>query len=161
MQHSIVIRPVRAEDARAFLEVLRDSIRGVASADYPADVIEAWAPRIDEDSIAVFLENRDNEVRLVAELASEIVGIGATVPEQNELRACYVSPAGLRQGVGSCIVQELERIARESGVKRFNLLATLTAEAFYNRLGYTSDREVRHLTSTGAEMQAIEMSKEL
>ncbi len=41
---SASIREMRQEDARAFLEVHHLAVRGLAAADYPAEVIEAWAP---------------------------------------------------------------------------------------------------------------------
>ena len=38
----IMVRPMEDEDAETFLRTLRDSIREVASADYPPEVIEGW-----------------------------------------------------------------------------------------------------------------------
>ena len=76
---SIVIRPAMAEDAATFLGILSESIRGIASADYSAAVIEGWAPQVNEGSKAAFRKNPDNELRLIAELNNQAVGIGAAV----------------------------------------------------------------------------------
>lgn len=152
---------MEVEDARAYLETHRASIVGVASADYSADLLEAWAPPVTDESVAAFAGNPDDEICIVAELDGEIVGIGSVVLRLNELRACYVSPKGIRKGIGTRIVQELERIARENGVKRLSSVSTITAEPFYRSLGYTMGRKVQHVTSTGARMDAVEMSKEL
>jgi putative acetyltransferase len=40
----VVIREMRSEDARAFLDVHHAAVRGIAAKDYPLAVIEAWAP---------------------------------------------------------------------------------------------------------------------
>ena len=48
-----------------------------------------------------FYVNPDKEIRLVAEIDGEIVGMGALVIAPNELRACYVLPNAIRKGVGS------------------------------------------------------------
>ncbi len=113
----IVVRKMRDGDARSFLEVHHAAVRGIAAKDYSRAVIEDWAPLpIAETAIEGILANPDNEIRLIAEIDGEIVGIGALVLERNELRACYVTPDTSRKGVGSAIVQEIEEIAREHGL---------------------------------------------
>ena len=77
----ICVRAMRAEDARAFLEVLRDAIRGIAVADYPPEVIGAWAPLVTEEDVERVLENPDDEVRFVAESEGRIIGLGAIIPQ--------------------------------------------------------------------------------
>jgi len=156
----ISIRPAKDEDARTFLETLNKSIRGVASADYPPEVIDSWAIPIGEKSFARYLENPEGELRIIAELVGVPVGIGATVIANSELRACYVAPEGLRQGVGTVIVSELERLGKEAGVTHFHLNGTVTAEPFYNALGYQSLERVEHTTSGGARMAAVNMRKD-
>ena len=157
----VTLRPMVDKDAESFLRTLRDSIRGVASVDYPPEVIDGWAPELSEANIWQVKQNPENEVRIVAEIEGEVVGIGSTIPESNELRACYVSPRGLRKGIGSSIVRELENIARKSGVDRFTLHGTITAEPFYLSLGYQVDERITHRTSSGVEMEAVIMSKRL
>lgn len=148
-------------DAEAFVQILRDSIREVASVDYPRAVIDGWAPEVTERSIRFTVANPENELRVVAEIDGQIVGIGATMIEKRQLRACYVSPVGLRKGVGTAIVNRLEEIAKENGLNRFELDATITAEPFYQKLGYTSVRRMRHQTSAGTDMDAVFMTKNL
>ena len=80
---SIKIREMLNDDALAFLQVHHAAVRGIAAKDYP--------PEID----------------------GRIVGIGALVLAKSELRACYVAPQTARRGVGSALMHELERIARD------------------------------------------------
>lgn len=155
----ISIRSAGGADARIFLETLNRSIREVASADYAPEVIEAWVIPIDEKSLSRYAENPEGELRIIAELDGAPVGIGATVIANSELRACYVASEGLRQGVGTALVYELERLGKASGLTHFLLSGTITAEAFYNSLGYRSLKRIEHTTSGGARMAAVEMSK--
>jgi putative acetyltransferase len=157
----ICVRAMRAEDARAFLEVLRDAIRGIAVADYPPEVIGAWAPLVTEEDVERVLENPDDEVRFVAESEGRIVGLGAIIPQNSELRACYVAPEGARQGVGTAIVRELEREACERGLTFLQLDSSLTAEPFYRSLGYVSEGRFAHRLSSGQLMASVKMRKEL
>jgi putative acetyltransferase len=157
------VRPMRPEDARAFLEVHHASVRGLAAADYPPAVIEAWAPMpVSDASIANVAANPDNEVRIVAEAGGTVLGLGVLIPEKRELRACYVSPAAARRGVGTALVRELERIARAHGVAALRLNSSLSAEPFYRALGYTVHGRGEHrLRGTGPPMACVKMEKRL
>lgn len=113
---AITIRKMCLGEARSFLAVHHAAVRGIAARDYPPAVVEDWAPLpIDDKAIERFLRNPDGEIRLVAEVDGTIVGVGALVPERGELRACYVAPEAARTGIGSALVREIERIARERG----------------------------------------------
>ena len=158
----VSIRAMRSEDARRFHEIQRESVRGIASRDYPTAVIEAWAPLpISDEVVERFLSNRDGEMRLIAELDGQAVGIGALVPGNSELRACYVVPGAARRGVGAAIVAEIERIAREHKLDYLRLESSLTAEPFYAALGYHVEARGALMIAPGVPMAAITMSKRL
>jgi N-acetylglutamate synthase-like GNAT family acetyltransferase len=150
-------------DARPFLEVIHASVRGLAATHYPIEVIQAWAPlEITEKAVAGFLVNPDNELRLVAEQGGEIVGIGAIVPNQFELRACYVSPRSARKGVGTTLVHEMERMAREHNLRSLHADASLNAEGFYKALGYEVLARADHvLRPSGVHMACVKIRKAL
>jgi putative acetyltransferase len=126
----IVVREMCSMDARAFLEVHHAAVRGTAAVDYPLAVIESWAPMpVTEEATDRVRANRDNECRLIAEIDGQVVGIGALVVESSELRACYVAPAAGRRGVGSALVHEIERAARERGLSVLELDSSITAQS--------------------------------
>jgi len=159
---STSIRAMRSEDARRFLEIQRESARGIAAGDYPSAVIEAWAPLpITDEVVARFLSNADDEIRLIAELDGQPAGIGALVLSNSELRACYVVPSAARRGVGTAIVAEIERIARDHGLAYLRLESSLTAEPFYAALGYQVEQRGELILAPGVPMSAITMSKQL
>jgi putative acetyltransferase len=156
----IVIREMRSADARAFLEVHHAAVRGIAVADYPLTVIEAWAPSPVTERVAGQVRaNRDNEYRLVAEIDGQVVGIGALVFESSELRACYVAPAVGRRGVGSALVHEIERAACDRGLSMLELDSSITAEAFYRKQGYETRERSEHILQNGQPMACVKMRK--
>jgi putative acetyltransferase len=158
----IIVRKMRTEDARSFLEVHHAAVRGLAAKDYPQQTIEDWAPiPIVEDDVRHFLANRDNEIRLVAELDGTIVGIGALVLANSELRACYVTPAATRQGVGSALVSKIERIARDNSLSHLQMDSSVTAEPFYAALGYDVRQRGEHILGSGRRMPCVKMHKTL
>lgn len=156
----VAIRPMRDEDVRAFVEVLNASIRGLAAHHYPPEVIEDWAPiLVDDTAVRRVRANSDGEIRFIAELDGQAVGIGALIPERNQLRACYVVPGAARRGVGTALVRAIEQEAQARGVCELELEASLNGEPFYARLGYESlGRDERELR-TGRLMACVKMRK--
>ena len=156
------VREMRSEDARAFLEVHHRAVRELAMDSYPLDVIEAWAPfPITEEHVQFVCLNADHEFRFVAELNGEIVGIGCLVPQNNELRACYVLPSAGRRGVGSAILREIERVAYDRGVAALHADSSLNAEPFYRSNGYEVRGRGEHILSSGVRMACVRMRKDL
>jgi len=158
---SVTIREMRPEDARRFLEIHHAAVRGIAAVDYSTSVVEAWARPITDEVIEGFLANRDREVRLVAEIDGEPVGIGAIVISHSELRACYVAPGAARRGVGSALVARIEQIAREHRLDHLTLDSSITAEPFYSGLGYQVESRGDLFLSPGVPMTAVRMRKRL
>jgi putative acetyltransferase len=156
----IVVRPLRPDEHRTFLELHARSIRGLAAAHYPAEVIDAWTVPITDGDLQAFAENRHQEIRLMAEIDGAPAGLGALVVESSELRACYVVPEAARRGVGTAIVREIERLARQHGLAALELLSSLNAEPFYRSLGYQA-LERTELSMRGQPMAAIRMRKTL
>ena len=158
----ILIRAIRPEDARAFLEVHHAAVRGLASKDYPTEVIEAWAPMpITPQDVEAVQSNLEGEYRLVAEVDGWLVGIGCIVAEKNELCACYVTPSASRMGVGSALLRELERAARERGSAYLEAESSLTAASFYISNEYQVLERGEHVLHNGQRMACVKMRKTL
>jgi putative acetyltransferase len=159
---AIFLREMRADDARQFLLVHHGAVRGIAAKDYGPEIVEEWAPMpISDEAVELVAANPDNEVRIVAEMDGEIVGIAVIIPKKNELRACYVLPKAARKGVGSALVSRLERIASQHGLKYLELVSSITAEPFYSSLGYESLERGEHVMSTGGRMACVKMRKQI
>ena len=157
----IIVRPLRADEGRVYLEIVNSAVRGLASRHYPSDVIAAWTVPITDESVDALMANADAEIRLLAELDGTPVGIGALIVGSSELRACYVAPPAARRGCGSALVREIERLARESGLQRLQLLASINAEPFYLALGYQVCERCQHVLAGGQPMAAVRMEKSL
>jgi putative acetyltransferase len=152
---------MRADEARTYLKIVNSAILGLAMSHYPADIIAAWMVPITDKAIDDLILNEDHEIRLIAELDGQPVGIGALILERSELRACYVSPQAARKGCGSALVREIERIARENGLKRIDLAASLNAEPFYRALEYQVRERSDVVLRNGHRMPAVSMGKTL
>jgi putative acetyltransferase len=116
---------------------------------------------ITDQGIERFFANRDREIRLVAEIDGEPLGIGAIVIGNSELRACYVAPGAARCGVATALVAKIEEIAREHGLDHLELESSITAEPFYSALGYQVEGRGELFLSPDVSMTAVKMRKRL
>jgi len=150
------------EEARIFLEVHHAAVRGLAAEHYSPEVIDAWAPLpILNEHVEKVRSNPDRELRLIAEIDGEVVGIGSLVAENSELRACYVTPRASRRGVGSALVRAIELAAREQGIAFLHLDSSTAAEPFYAALGYEARERGEHILGDGRPMACVKMRKRL
>lgn len=155
-EKKITVRKAKKSDARSILEAHFDAVHNIAFRDYSVEIIALWSPLINDHRVQHFLKNTDNEFRIVAELDGKVVGFGALVLKQNELRACYVSSYASRCGIGTAILQKLESIAVDEGLTYLQMLASITAEPFYNHHGYQSVKRSYHLLRQGMKMAAMQ-----
>ena len=159
---ALVIREIRDYDARAFLEVHHAAVRRLAARDYPADIIEAWAPLpITSDAVEAVTANPENEIRFVADSGGLLVGLACLVVANNELRACYVAPDVARTGVGKALLMRIEETARNAGIKCLLTVSSLTAEPFYRSQGYEVTEYGNHLLNGRWSMACVKMRKTL
>ncbi len=151
------------DNAEAILMVHRAAIRGTAAAFYEPAIIEAWAPlplRPDHiDALAQRIESGEEEAIVARERGGAIIGFGSFVPSNRELRAVYVLPGHGRRGIGGAILAALELRARKYGLAELVMDATLNAEAFYRRHGFTVERNGEHVLRDGTRMACIRMRK--
>ena len=158
---AVTVRPLRDDEIGLYLAIHERAIRGLAGSHYSQEDIEGWVVPATDENLRRLTLNADGEVRLIAELDGEPVGIGALVLEESDLRAVYVSPEGARQGCGSALVQEIERIARAHGLRRLTLHASLNAERFYANLGYGVLERTEVALPNGHRMAVVRMGKDL
>ena len=128
---------------------------------YPYEILEVWSARPGEARyiwMRNVIANGDNVV-VVGEVDSCILGFGIFVPRLEEICALYVHPASGRRGVGKAILQVLEMRAAEEGNMRIRLNASLNAEPFYRSNGYTSLARGKFRLSAGHEMDCVKMEK--
>ena len=159
---AITIRASDPQDACPFLEVDHTAVRGTAARDRPPAVIAGWAPLpVTDAAVRRFLLSPGGEARLVTEARGAVVGVAAPVPGECEPRACHVAPQTAREGVGSALVREIERIARGLGLSRLDLEAFLTAGPSSTALGYAVRGCGEHGPGSGATMARASMGKSL
>jgi putative acetyltransferase len=159
---TLVIREMRDDDARSFLEVINAAVRRIAVRDYPPEVIEAWAPLpITQAAVAAVIANPEDEIRFLAERDGHVIRVACLVIANKELRACYVAPEAARTGVGKALLMKIEETARNAGLKYIYADSSLTAEQFYRSQGYEVTQYSHHLFRGRWPMACVKIRKAL
>jgi putative acetyltransferase len=158
---TIDIRYYKDEDAPVLLDIHYNAVHKTGAKDYSQVVLNNWSPPVDSERVAHFQANLDNALRLVAEFNGRIAGFAALVIRNNELRACYIDPDYSGLGVGRALVDALEYEARNAGLTHLEFDSSLTAEPFYNRLGYQTLRHGQHEMRNGLTMSCAHIYKKL
>jgi len=133
---AIPIRPATEADAEAISALIRRTLRVSNAADYSVEEINRVYAYFSEAGVRARILRQDV---FVAEIDGQII---ATVGyEKAELWALFVAPESQRLGLGTMLVEHVERHARKRGDRQLGLAASLTGVEFYERLGY---RRVAH-----------------
>lgn len=77
------------------------------------------------------------------------------------IRAIYVAPEWARCGVGTALMQRAEAAAASRGFQRAQLVATLSGEALYRKLGYLEIGRLNIALPDGNVLNGIRMEKSL
>jgi putative acetyltransferase len=137
----VTVREAREADAEAILDLHIASIRAFGPETYDDEQVEAWAYKEGGPSYPI---GHPEHVVLVAERAGEIAGFGDIAPPECELYAVYVHPEHAGEGVGTAILDLLERTASDHGCDRLELTASKNAVGFYAQAGYERIEAVDH-----------------
>ncbi|WEJ03751.1 GNAT family acetyltransferase [Pseudomonas sp. FJ2-5-13] len=136
---STAVRLAQPSDAEGISEVILAALHSSNARDYPADVIARVASNFTPDAVLALLQRR---VVLVATTDQLIVATAAL--DGNVVRSVFVNPALQGQGIGRLLMIEIELRAREAGVTVLSVPSSLTAQAFYAKLGFHNVRDVYH-----------------
>jgi N-acetylglutamate synthase-like GNAT family acetyltransferase len=133
------IRPAQAGDAADISRVIIRALRETNAKDYTPDIIARVELSFSSAAVERLIDQRDV---FVAEMDNRVVGTASL--DGQALRTMFVLPDVQGRGIGRLLVQRIERVARERQLAILTVPATVTAEAFYARLGFTAVREAYH-----------------
>jgi putative acetyltransferase len=140
------LRPLLPTDPPLLVAIFQSSIEELTGDDYTAAQQQAWAAMADDDE--GFASRLAGGLTLVATMNGSPVGFAAMQGNQ-QIDMLYVHPAMSGQGVGSMLLDALERLAVARGATRLTADASDTARPFFERRGFVSRQ--RNSVSCGRE----------
>jgi putative acetyltransferase len=131
----LALRPYLAADAALLREIFRASIEQLTGEDYTPAQQNAWASAADDE--AAFGKRLGSHLTLVATLAGSAVGFAA-LASGNRIDMFYVHPAAAGQGVGTMLIDALEKLAGSRGAAMLAVDASDSARGFFEKRGYVA-----------------------
>jgi putative acetyltransferase len=129
----LALRPFLPADAPLAAEIFRASIEELTGDDYSASQQEAWASMADD--IEQFGGRLANSLSLLGTIDGSPVGFGSL--EGNErIDMLYVHPAAAGHGVGTMLIDALEKLAAARGAGKLSADVSDSAEGFFKRRGF-------------------------
>ena len=130
---SITIRPYGVTDAAALTNLFRSSVREIASRDYTAAQIRAWAP----DGIDAVQFGRRCEAKStwIAEIEGRIAGF-SDLEADGHIDMLYVHPNFVRLGVARALLEHIEDTAHINALRHLYTEASLTARLIFEVMGF-------------------------
>jgi histone acetyltransferase (RNA polymerase elongator complex component) len=133
-QHTI--RNASLTDAYSISRVIIQAVRETNAKDYESSIIEEVASSFTPDRIVRLIKERQVFVAIEHDTI-----IGTASLENKTIRSVFVLPNKQHQGVGISLMKHIERIAYVHHITILTVPSSVTAEGFYQKLGYSALRD--------------------
>ncbi|SDS91447.1 putative acetyltransferase [Halopseudomonas sabulinigri] len=151
------LREGTAADAKACAALFTAAVHGLAGQHYDSAQRHAWAPLTPD--ITFWQQRLAGLQVLLAEDASGLLGfIGYA--QDGHIDMLFCAPRVARRAVASALYREAETRLRQRGVERLCTEASLLAQPFFLRQGFTSDAR-EEVERAGVRLPRYRMSKML
>ena len=153
----LAMRPLLPADVPLLAEIFRASIGELTVDDYSEAQREAWAAAADDE--AAFGARLAKQLTLLGTIDGSPVGF-ASLDGNERLDMLYVHPAAAGLGVGTMLVDALEKLAAARGAKRLTAEVSDSAQDFFKARGFVAQQ--RNTVTVGDEWLAnTTMQKQL
>jgi len=129
-----MIRAYTSADLRSVVELFTQTVHIVSSRYYSPEEVEAWAPS--QPDMAKWSRFYGERYTLVMDSDDGITGFGCLSADGGTIDMLYAHHAHQSEGIGSAILDALEKEAMQRGATEVKLTTSATAWAFYQKRGY-------------------------
>lgn len=134
MRRAYPLRPFLPADTLRLQDLFAQSIEELTQDEYDEEQRLAWISRAADGE--AFADRLSRNTTLLVEVDGELLGFASLSPGNGEIDMLYVHPYAVGQGVGSTLVDALERLASARGAEDLVVDASDTARAFFESRGY-------------------------
>ena len=153
------IRKASKTDKEKIANLHVASIRKLCGNHYTPEQLDAWTnvlvPSVYDQAL------REKVFLVACGSQKDLLGIGILDVENAEISAIYIHPEKAGNGVGSKLLNELEKIARNRKLFKITINSTLNAKGFYLINGYLEKELTFHNLPNGSKLECVRMTKNL
>jgi putative acetyltransferase len=154
----ITLRPALPDDIDTLWALRTVAVRVSCATHYAPEQIAVWTASPVPDGYAAMLAAGGG---IVAMLDDAITGYAMLDVNKQEVDAVFVDPACAGLGIGKRLLAALEQLARQRGMVRLHLSASLNAVPFYAAAGFSALREEAYAHPSGISLASMAMEKAL
>ena len=125
----------------AISQVIIQSLRQSNALDYPPDVITQVEKSFSTEAIRALLSQRQV---FVVTIDKRVVATASL--DQDVVRSVFVHPGHQGRGLGRQLMATIQSVAQDAKIEVLRVPSSITAEAFYFKLGYRKVRDEFHGT---------------
>jgi len=134
---NLALRPMLPTEAPLLAEIFRASIEELAGDDYSKAQQDAWASAADDEE--AFAARLGKQLTVLGTIEGSPVGF-ASLKGTGDLDMLYVHPAAVGQGVGTMLVDALEKLAASRGASKLTAEVSDNAQEFFKKRGFVAQR---------------------
>ncbi|WP_332861497.1 GNAT family N-acetyltransferase [Janthinobacterium svalbardensis] len=154
----ITLRPALPDDIDALWALRTVAVRVSCATHYAPEQIAVWTASPVPPAYAAMLAAGGGIVAMQGDI---IAGYAMLDADKQEVDAVFVDPERAGLGIGKCLLAALEQQARQRGIVRLQLSASLNAEPFYRAAGFVALRAEAYAHPSGISLASVAMEKEL
>jgi putative acetyltransferase len=143
---NLAMRPFLLADAPLLSEIFRASVEELTAEDYSDAQREAWAASADD--VEALSARLGAQLTLLGTMAGSPVGF-VSLKGADQIDMLYVHPAAAGHGIGTMLVDALEKLAAGRGATRLVAEVSDSAEDFFKHRGFIAQR--RNTVPLGGE----------
>jgi putative acetyltransferase len=143
------LRPFLPQDAPILAELFRASVEELTSEDYDSEQQDAWASAADDEE--AFADRLGKQLTLIAILDRSTVGF-ISLAGKEHIDMLYVHPVAVGRGVGTMLLDAIEKLAAARGATKLTADASDTALSFFTKRGFVAKQ--RNTVSISGEWLA-------
>jgi putative acetyltransferase len=130
---TFALRPFVPDDTPVLAGIFAASIEALAVDDYSESQVDAWAAAADDED--EFAQRIASLLTLVATMEGSPVGF-ASLATPDHIDLLYVHPGVAGQGVGTMLLDALEKLAAARGATKLTVEASDNALEFFRARGF-------------------------
>lgn len=162
MTNKIEYRAARSKDAKDMITVQFKAVQSIPKEDYTKQILSAWSPKPNSERIqwlAAFIKSDNVRCFVATNKKSKVLGVAIYLIAEQCIRSLYVDPKHAGIGIGTRLLNRIERFANKKAVDKLHLKASINSISFYKSMGYKKIEEARQLLSNGSSMDTVFMEK--
>ena len=171
--HPVKIRKAVETDTDDIYRIHTAAIQNTCSSHYIPEEIKAWVSRQNPHRYLPFI--RREEIVIAAADDNTVLGFGHATPDTIldeerrqqrgyiavQIKGLFIDPQYNHKGVGTTLINHLEKTASEKGANILTVLSTLNAVEFYRKCGFDLLEIAKHQVSDQVHLHCRKMIKNL